>query len=114
MAEKNKYNMIGIEGIGRLEADILSIIWKKSSKITVRDIYEELRADRKIAYTTVMTVLNNLTQKNILKQDKQNTAYVYIPLVSNVDLAKKLVDVIVEKLLYGKSSALASYFTNEK
>ena len=46
-------------GIGPLEADILAIIWERE-RVTVRDVYKLLRLQRKIAYTTVMTVLNSL------------------------------------------------------
>ncbi|RJQ33518.1 MAG: BlaI/MecI/CopY family transcriptional regulator [Actinobacteria bacterium] len=106
--------MIGIEGIGRLEADVLSIIWKHDKSLTVRDIYEEMRDSRKIAYTTVMTVLNNLTDKGILKQDKTATAYVYSPKVSNEELAQNLCQVIVDKLLFGKAAPLTSYFAGKR
>jgi predicted transcriptional regulator len=46
-------------GIGSLEADILAVVWQQE-RTTVRDVYETLRERRKIAYTTVMTVMNNL------------------------------------------------------
>ena len=56
-------------GIGSLEADILAVVWEKG-ETTVRAVYETLRERRTIAYTTVMTVMNNLVKKHLLAQDK--------------------------------------------
>ena len=63
-------------GIGSLEADILAIIWERE-RVTVRDIYETLRERRQIAYTTVMTVMNNLVKKELLARIAAATAYIY-------------------------------------
>ena len=52
-------------GIGSLEADILAVVWEKD-ETTVRAVYETLRERRTIAYTTVMTVMNNLVKKHLL------------------------------------------------
>ena len=74
-------------GIGSLEADILAIVWEKE-KTTVRDVYETLRERRQIAYTTVMTVMNNLVKKHLLTQDKTNIAYVYTPAIPGREVAR--------------------------
>lgn len=52
-------------GIGSLEAAILAVVWQHDS-VTVREVYETLRKRRQIAYTTVMTVMNNLVKKHLL------------------------------------------------
>ena len=58
-----------LTGLGWLEADVLRVVWDKG-EVTVRDVYEELRENRRIAYTTVMSVLRNLAAKGLLEQDK--------------------------------------------
>jgi BlaI family transcriptional regulator, penicillinase repressor len=87
-------------GIGSLEADILSVVWEKNST-TVRDVYETLRARRPIAYTTVMTVMNNLVKKQLLTQDKSNIAYVYTPAIPGREVAFTVLDSVVDRLLGG-------------
>ena len=67
-------------GIGSLEADILAVVWELDTT-TVRQVYETLRERRQIAYTTVMTVMNNLVKKHLLLQDKSHIAYVYTPAI---------------------------------
>ena len=88
-------------GIGSLEADILAIVWE-SDRVTVRDVYETLRSRRKIAYTTVMTVMNNLVKKHLLNQDKSNIAYVYTPAISGHEVAYTILDSVVQRLLAGR------------
>ena len=114
MAKYKGSNKIGIGGIGKLEADIMSVAWKLNRPVTVRDVYEELRSNRKIAYTTVMTVMNNLSEKKLLNQDKAATAYVYIPTITNIEVATSIVENVIDKLLHGSAAPLASYFINKK
>ena len=95
-------------GIGSLEADILAIIWEKN-QATVRDVYEALRQQRPIAYTTVMTVMNNLVKKNLLAQDKSNIAYVYTPAIPGDEVAQTILDSVVQRLLRGQPNTAVSY-----
>jgi predicted transcriptional regulator len=97
-----------LTGLGWLEAEILRIVWDKGD-VKVRDVYEELRLRRRIAYTTVMSVLRNLHVKGLLEQDKQPAGYVYRALVSDVDVAKGILDDVVEKIMGGRVEPLQAY-----
>lgn len=94
--------------IGPLEADILSVVWTHQ-QVSVRDVYEELCLSRRIAYTTVMTVLTNLTQKGFVTQDRSNTAYLYAAAISRKQMTEAILDVLVAGLLGGDLQALADY-----
>jgi predicted transcriptional regulator len=85
-------------GIGSLEADILAVVWTKD-KTTVRAVYETLRERRTIAYTTVMTVMNNLVKKHLLSQDKSGIAYVYTPAIPGREVAQTVLESVVHKLI---------------
>jgi predicted transcriptional regulator len=87
-------------GIGPLESDILAIIWERG-RATVRDVYETLRGQRQIAYTTVMTVMNTLVKKELLTQDRTATAYVYVPAIPGDEVATVVLDSVVERLFRG-------------
>jgi predicted transcriptional regulator len=100
-------------GIGSLEADILAIIWEMN-RATVRDVYEALRQQRPIAYTTVMTVMNNLVKKNLLAQDKTNIAYVYTPAIPGAEVAQTILDSVVQRLLRGQPNIAVSYLLGLK
>jgi predicted transcriptional regulator len=95
-------------GIGSLEADILAIVWEYD-RTTVRDVYETLRERRQIAYTTVMTVMNNLVKKGMLAQDKKNIAYVYTPAIPGREVAHIVLDSVVDRLLRGQNNVAVSH-----
>src|SRR5688500_19794657 len=60
------------------ELEIMKVVWERDS-VTVRDVYETLRAQRQIAYTTVMTMMRILERKGHLKVSRADRAYVYRP-----------------------------------
>ena len=60
------------------ELQIMQIVWQHPT-VTVRDVYEELLKRRKIAYTTVMTMMGILETKGHLKKTQGEKAYVYRP-----------------------------------
>jgi BlaI family penicillinase repressor len=95
-------------GIGSLEADILAIIWERQ-RATVRDVYETLREQRTIAYTTVMTVMNNLVKKELLTQDRTSIAYVYTPAIPGNEVASTILDSVVQRLFLGRSNEAVSH-----
>lgn len=69
--------------LGPLESEILQIIWDLSI-VTVKDVHDRILADpnRELAYTSVTTVLNRLTNKGWLACDKQGRSFTWRPLVS--------------------------------
>ncbi|GAA2286965.1 hypothetical protein GCM10010145_67210 [Streptomyces ruber] len=52
-------------------------VWKWNRPVTVREVLEDLRRERSIAYTTVMTVLDNLHQKGWVRREAEGRAYRY-------------------------------------
>lgn len=62
---------------GELEAVIMQRMWDRKAPATVRDLLDELRQSRDIAYTTVMTVMDNLHRKGWLHREPQGRAYLY-------------------------------------
>jgi BlaI family transcriptional regulator, penicillinase repressor len=58
------------------ELEIMKIIWRLKTA-TVRDVYEAMLDRRKVAYTTVMTMMNVLEKKKYLKKRLADRAYVY-------------------------------------
>ncbi|MEV4182659.1 MULTISPECIES: BlaI/MecI/CopY family transcriptional regulator [Streptosporangium] len=63
--------------LGDLEAAIMDRMWSYHRPATVRDVLEDLRKEREIAYTTVMTVMDKLHKKGLLKREPASKAYLY-------------------------------------
>ena len=57
-----------VRGFSELEAVIMDRLWTRNAVSTVRDIFDDLSQDRRIAYTTVMSTMDNLHRKGILTE----------------------------------------------
>lgn len=84
--------------LGDLEAEVMKIVWK-TDKATVRDVYEQLRLEKNLAYTTVMTIMGRLAEKGLLAKEAQGNAYIYTPTISERDFATKVVSEVLDGLL---------------
>src|SRR5438477_5841573 len=64
---------------GELEAVIMDRLWDQGRPMLVREMVEALRGDRPLAYTTVMTVMENLHRKGWLRRERDGRAWRYEP-----------------------------------
>ena len=62
--------------LGGTEMEVLREVWALG-QATARDVHDRITARRRLAYTTVMTVMKNLAEKGYLQYEPQGTAYVY-------------------------------------
>ncbi|MCF3175488.1 BlaI/MecI/CopY family transcriptional regulator [Streptomyces sioyaensis] len=63
--------------LGDLEDAVMTRVWEWNRPVTVREVLEDLQKERSIAYTTVMTVLDNLHQKGWVRREAEGRAYRY-------------------------------------
>lgn len=70
---------MALSRFGELEAAVMERIWSYGRAVSVREVLEDLRRDRTIAYTTVMTVMDNLHKKGWLRRRMAGRAYQYEP-----------------------------------
>jgi len=69
----------GMRRFGELEAVIMDRLWEWERPVLVREMVDDLRRDRDIAYTTVMTVMENLHRKGWLRRERDGRAWRYEP-----------------------------------
>lgn len=62
---------------GELEAAVMDLLWRRAAPATVREVLAELTASRPLAYTTVMTVMDNLHRKGALRREMEGRAWRY-------------------------------------
>ena len=65
--------------LGQLEAAVMDRLWAWDRPALVREVLEDLQLERTIAYTTVMTVMENLHKKGLLTRERDGRAYRYAP-----------------------------------
>lgn len=81
---------------GELEAVIMDLLWSRGGSATVRDVLGELQQSRTIAYTTVMTVMDNLHRKGFLAREKDGRAWRYETVQSREQYAADLMVEVLE------------------
>lgn len=69
--------------LGPLEAEIMRAMWRARSPMTVREVLERLNdgRDAPLAYTTVMTVMSRLAEKDVLRRELNGRGYQYVAAV---------------------------------
>jgi predicted transcriptional regulator len=80
----------GVRGFGDLETVIMALVWGHDRPVTVRELFDELRQDRVIAYTTVMSTMDNLHRKGWLARVKEGKAYRYTATASREEYSARL------------------------
>lgn len=81
-----------VRGFGELEAVIMDRIWDRgpTASTTVRDIFDQLISERDIAYTTVMSTMDNLHGKGWLAREREGKAYRYWATLSREEHSARL------------------------
>ena len=75
---------------GDLEAVVMDQLWRRGTPATGRDVFEPLAAVRPLAYTTVMSVLDNLHRKGFLAREMVGRAWVYTPAATREEYTARL------------------------
>ena len=94
------------------ELAIMKVIWRLENA-TVRDVYEVLRTSRRIAYTTVMTMMNILEAKGYLKKEKEDRAYLYRPAKAERKVISSMVREFVNRVFDGAPRPLLQHLVKD-
>src|SRR5262249_43125673 len=81
---------------------------------TVRDVYEELLKRRRIAYTTVMTMMGILEQKGHLNKSAEDRAYVYTPAQPQHEVVGNMVQDFVKRVFNGSAKPLLVHLIEDQ
>jgi BlaI family transcriptional regulator, penicillinase repressor len=89
------------------ELAIMKVVWRLGSA-TVREVYEALRENRRVAYTTVMTMMNILEAKGYLRKEKEkdDRAFRYRPARAEQATISSMVSEFVDRVFDGASRPL--------
>ncbi|MFI0989245.1 BlaI/MecI/CopY family transcriptional regulator [Streptomyces exfoliatus] len=78
--------------LGELEDAVMTRVWQWNRPVTVREVLEDLQRERSIAYTTVMTVMDNLHQKGWVRREVEGRAYRYTAVSTRAAYAAALMN----------------------
>ena len=91
----------------------MKVIWRTGTS-TVRDVYETLLKERKIAYTTVMTMMNILEQKGYLKKSQKDRAFTYQATRPQKQVIRGMVREFVDRVFNGSAEPLLLHLIEDR
>jgi predicted transcriptional regulator len=94
-----------------LELDIMKAVWRRPS-ITVREVREEIRPSRNLAYTTVMTIMDRLYRKGCLKRALRARAHYYEPAIEYTDVRDEALEFLIRNF-FGSKEKLQDFLQND-
>jgi predicted transcriptional regulator len=110
-----RFNQVGLRKfLGDLECEIMELVWKNANPtVTVREIYDILRHERQIAYTTVMTTMVRLAEKGLLRiVDKAGLANCYSPAENREEFIRNTVARVLEIFITEFPNEAQRYLSN--
>ncbi|MEU4418510.1 BlaI/MecI/CopY family transcriptional regulator [Nocardia salmonicida] len=100
-----------MRGFGDLEAVLMDRLWDRDvDTTTVRELFDELATERDIAYTTVMSTMDNLHRKGWLARERAGRAYRYWPTVTREEYSARLMHEALG--VGGRSDLVLNFFVD--
>lgn len=95
--------------MGELEQQIMDIVWENKN-CSARDVLTKLERDKKLAYTTVATILQRLFDKGLLNRKESTSGHIYFPKVSREKYTKNVAQSFLKNFInsFG-DTAIASF-----
>jgi BlaI family penicillinase repressor len=95
------------------QLEIMKVVWRLG-EATVRDVYEDLRLHRPVAYTTVMTVMKNMEAKGHLNKRSEGRAFVYTAAVAEDRMIRRIVGDFIDRVFNGSTEPLLAHLVKER
>ena len=91
----------------------MKIVWERQTA-TVRDVYEAMLERRRVAYTTVMTMMKILEHKGYLNRKQVERAYVYRPAQPKNRVVRAMVRDFVNRVFNGSAEPLLVHLIEDR
>ena len=95
------------------ELEILGVLWKRGPS-TVRDVQEALDEDRPTGYTTVLKLLQIMTEKQLVSRDERARAHVYVARLPEAHTQRQLVSDLLDRAFGGSAMKLVMHALSAK
>jgi predicted transcriptional regulator len=88
--------------------EVLQVLWERGPS-TVREVMTVLNEERPRAYTSVMSLMNVMVEKGLLRQKPKGRAFEYWPKVSQNKIQSRMVRELLGRAFDGSASALVAH-----
>lgn len=99
--------------LGKLELQVMKLVWD-SDTATVRDVWEKIYPEKRLAYTTIATVMRKLEGKGFLKHEDKDRTYVYRPAIDQNEVSQGLLGDLIDGLFDGSAAKLVNTLIQSK
>lgn len=106
---KNKSTL----ALGDSEMEVLTNVWELR-EATVAQVHEKILEKRKVAYTTIMTMMQNLAKKGYLRFRKEGVTYVYTAAIDPSKVRRDMLGHLIHKVFKGSPTALVQTLTEHE
>lgn len=87
------------------ELAILTVLWQKGPS-TVRDVQVQLKQDKDVGYTTILKLLQIMTEKGLVVRDETNRSHIYHAAETQEKTQQQLLNDLLERAFAGSTSRL--------
>jgi len=95
------------------ELSILRVLWRQGEG-TVRQVFEALSQEREVGYTTVLKLMQIMTEKGLVERDESERTHVYLARLTREQTQQQLVGDLLDKAFGGSASQLVSQALSAK
>lgn len=95
------------------ELEILNVLWEKESA-TVREVFEIISTTKSVTYTTILKLMQIMTEKGLVERDEQGKAHIYRAAIAQNETQKGLVSDLLETVFRGSAMQLVQHLLENK
>jgi BlaI family penicillinase repressor len=99
--------------LGDLQLRILQVLWNRR-EATVSEVHEVLQPERRLAYTTVATMLRKMEARGLVSHRAEGRTFIYQPAVAAQEVERGMTDHVVERLFAGSLADAVSHLLSTR
>ena len=97
--------------LGDLEKSVMDVLWDKG-EVTGREVFEEIGRGRPLAFTTILTVMDRLLKKGLIRRAKRGRLFVYTAAMSKDDFVRQVSQEVLQGIMDISASSAATSFVD--
>jgi predicted transcriptional regulator len=89
------------------ELELLRVLWEGPA--TVRELHDAINLQRPVVYTSVLKILQIMTEKGLVEREESGKAHIYSAAASQEQTQNQLLRDLSERLFSGSAAQLAMH-----
>jgi predicted transcriptional regulator len=98
--------------LGDLQLLIMRCLWQRG-EATVAQVHETLRPIRRLALTTIATMLRKMEEKGLVRHRLEGRQFVYRPMIAEQEVRRSMIGDLIQRLFDGDAKALLNHLLTE-